>query len=704
MTIPAHLFNNPLVNPPVLPYGAPPYGLIEAAHIIPAIEWAIDRQKADIVAIRNDPALPTFENTAEALEFSGSDLTRIEGIVSTIFFSKTSDQLRAIKEIVDEKTTKAGNDIWMDDVLFARLDALHAIRASLGLTPEKNRLLEKQHRGFVDTGVNLDPVKKQRVKAISERLSVLANQFRKNEAESTAAFEKYIDDPADLDGVAQDVLDQMAKDAADAGQPGKWLVKLDPSPAPLLKYCKNRALREEIFRASYNIAAAAPYDNRPLALEMIRLQHEMAQIKGYKTYAAMTLSDQMAKDPQTVNNFISRALQVYRPAANEYVDKVRKFVQSEYPNDRITDLQAWDYRYYSNLYKEKNCQFDSRDFEKYLDLEKVLDGLRTHLKKQFGIELHDETARYSTYDPDVRVYEVHRKDGGGIVGLFYADYYARGKAKNSGAWMQEVRSRCSRHGIDMIPIVTNNLNFVKPLPGKPTFITLDDYITLYHEMGHGLHGLLSRSQYPSLAGTHVKTDWVEGPSQFQENFALQKEVLDTFAVHHDTQQRIPESLIKAANDYKYFDAGWQGLRQISFCLMDMKSYDVDPATIPSLDGINADVESLTGILPPVPGCQMAAFTHIFGGGYEAGYYSYKWAEVTDKHLFQVTTKNGLYDPAAMKLVEEHLYGSGDMRDPMESFIAMTGTKPDPDMLFRHEGLLPLAAPVFAAAPLPKPGP
>lgn len=701
MTIPAHLLQNPLVNPSTLPYGAPPFALIKPAHIEPAIDWALAKQTAEIDAIKNDPNPPSFANTSEALEAAGQDLSRIIGCLQPLFNSKTTDELRGIQKSIWVKLSQAGSDIFMDDVLFARVDAVHAARASLSLSGEENRLLELQHRIFVDSGVNLDPARKQRMREINERLTVLHSTFRENESKSNAAFSKLIDDVADLDGVPQKNIDKMAEDALNAGHPGKWLVTFDPSPTPILQYCTNRALREEVSDAYNNTAIDAPFDNRPLALEILQLCHEQAQIQGYATAADMILDDKMAKNQQNVYHLLDRLLAVYKPAAVKYVDEVGAFAAA-HPTHPCPDLQRWDYAFYSTQYKEQHCRFDSRDFEKYLEQGKVLEGLQTHLRKAFGIEMHDETAKYQTYDPDVKVFEVHRQNGGGIVGLFYLDLYARGEAKNTGAWMCELRSGAVRQGQWQIPIVSNDLNLMKPAEGQASYINLEDYITLYHEMGHALHGLLSRSQYGSLAGTNVKRDWVEGPSQFNENFALLKEVMDSFAVHADTGQPIPDSLIQAASDYNYFDAAYAGLRQVKFALMDMKCHGRDPALLQDVKEIEDEVDALTNVLPPARSNFLPSFTHIFCGGYSAGYYSYKWAEVIDKHLFHVATKNGAYDPASWKLIEDHLYASGNSVDPMDSFIAMTGTKPDPDMLLRHEGLLPPLAAASVAPGMPKP--
>ncbi len=703
MTIPAHLLNNPLVNPPALPYGAPAFALIKPEHIEPAVEWALEKQVAEIDAIRNDTSVPSFANTSEALEYVGQDLSRIIGFIQPFFNSKTDDELRAIERSISVKLTKASADVLMDDALFARVDAVYAARAGLNLSVEENRLLELQHRNFIDSGVNLDPAQKQRMREINERLSVLHNTFRENQTKSTAAFAKLIDDVADLDGVPQKNIDKMAQDALDAGHPGKWLVTFDPSPLPILQYCTNRALRAEVSDVYSNRAVDAPYDNRPLALEILQLSHEQALIQGYATAADMILDDKMAKNQKNVYDLLDGLLAVYKPAAVQYIDDVKAFAAT-HPVHPCADLQRWDYAFYSTQYKEKNCQFDSLDFEKYLEQGKVLDGLQTHLQKALNIEMRDETAKYQTYDPDVKVYEVHRQNGGGIVGLFYLDLYARGEAKNTGAWMCELRSGAMRQGQWDIPIVSNDLNLMKPVAGQSTYINLDDYITLYHEMGHALHGLLSRSKYASLAGTNVKRDWVEGPSQFNENFALLQEVMDTFAVHADTGQPIPVSLIQAASNYNYFDAGYAGLRQVKFALMDMKCYGRDPSVLKDVKEIEDEVAVLTDVLPPSRVNTLPSFTHIFCGGYSAGYYSYKWAEVIDKHLFHVATRNGAYDRAAWQSIETHLYASGNMVDPMDSFIAMTGTKPDPEMLLRHEGLLPplATAPAVQRPPVLKP--
>ncbi|HEY0901038.1 MAG TPA: M3 family metallopeptidase [Micavibrio sp.] len=715
MAMTAPLLNNPslnpLINPPVLPYGAPAFDVIKAADIEPAIDWAIAREIAELDAIKNNPAPPDFANTIEALDAAGRDLSRITSTVYTLFLSKTDDDLSAAQRAISPKLQNLSSDIWMDDVLFARVDAVYQARASMNLSTEKNRLLESQHRSFISNGVHLDPAQKQRAKDIATRLGDLSIQFRENVNKSRAAYSKVIDDVADLAGLPQKFIDKMADDAHEAGHPGKWLVSFNPSPVPLLTYCDNRALRQEVKEAYERLANDAPSDNRPLAMEILQLSHELAQMHGYATAADQTLDDMMAKNQHNVYDLLHRLLQVYKPAAVQYIDEVKAFAAA-HPAHPCPDLQSWDYAYYSTQYKEQRCQFDSRDFEKYLEQGRVFDGLQTHLQKAFGIEMRDQTATYPTYDPDVKVFEVHRQNNGGIVGLFYLDLYERGAAKNGGAWMSAIRDSYVDQGQRVIPSVTNNMNLMKPVGGAPTYMNLDEYITLYHEMGHALHGLLSRAQYASLAGTNVKRDWVEGPSQFNENFALLQEVVDTFAVHGDTGQPLPDALLRAAHQYNNFDAGYAGLRQVKFALMDMACYGRDPALISSTKDIEDDIGALTNVLPATAGEMLPAFTHIFGGGYSAGYYSYKWAEVIDKHLFAVATQQGNYDPASWALIEEHLYASGNTADPMDCFIAMTGTKPDPDMLLRHEGLLPARAPVAGAAailppkkpvpPVPKP--
>ncbi len=699
--IPASLQNNPLVNPPALPYGAPAFDQIKAAHIEPAIDWAIAKEIAEVDAIKNDPAVPNFANTAEALEATGRDVSRIIGAVSVFFYSKADDDFRDVQKKIYAKLQKLTDDIWMDEVLFARVDAVYQARATLGLSVEENRLLEHQHRAFLQRGVNLDPAQKQRVREIGERLSDLNLEFLGNANKSRAAYSKLIDDVRDLDGVPQKFIDKMAEEAKDAGHPGKWLITFNPSPYFILQYGTNRALRQEVSQAYNNLATQAPHDNRGIAHEMLKLSHERANIYGYATAADHTLDDMMAKNQQNVYDLLHGLLKVYKPAAEKYIDEVKAFAAA-HPTHPVNDLQPWDYSFCSRQYKEQSCQFDSRDFEKYLEQGRVLDGLQTHLQKAFGIELRDESAKYPAHDPDVKVFEVHRQNNGGIVGLFYLDLYERGDAKNGGAWMSAVREGYVENGQRLIPIVTNDLNLMKPVGGQPTYMELDDYITLYHEVGHALHSLLSRAKYASLAGTNVKRDWVEGPSQFNENFALLKEVVDSFAVHADTGQKMPDSLLAAANKYNYFDAGYNGLRQVKFGLMDMACYGRDPALIQATREIEDEIGKLTDILPPSGGEMLPTFTHIFSGGYSSGYYSYKWAEVIDKHLFHEATRNGNYDPAAMKLIEEHLYASGNTVDPMDCFIAMTGTKPDPDMLLRHEGLLPAAGTNPAARPATSP--
>jgi len=676
---------NPLLEPSKLPYGAPPLDSVKVEHFLPAQKIGIEEAKRDIDAIKNNKSPATFENTIEALEFAGRTLSRVMTVFGNISAANSSDEIRAIETPLKVAATKHGNDIMMDADLFKRVKDVYDQRDSLKLSGEQRMLLEETYKGFVRSGALLDETQKARLREISERMTELRTEYKNNSLKSVAAYQKVIDDEADLAGVPERAKAAYREAAETAGMPGKFVIKLSPPPLDIMAYCENRALREEVSRALGNVAYKDAYDNTANAMEIAKLRHEAAGIMGFDSHAAYVLDNRMAKTPEAVQDFLSKNEKVYRPAAEEYLQKVKDYAQK---TDGITDFKPWDMAYYGRKLKEETFNLSMESLRPYFDLEKVLEGMRKHAEKLFNIDMTEVKGKYPVYHEDVKVYEVTDKKTGEMIGLFYGDYYARPGAKSGGAWMNTFRNRGIEDGENQFAIVTNVCNFQKPTKDHPTLLSLDEVRTVFHEFGHGLHALLARGDYTSLTGTNVKWDFVELPSQLQENWAKQKEVLDTFARHYKNGDLLPEDLIKKANDMDNFDAGYVGLRQTFLGKLDMAWHAGDPNTIKSVEELEDKLIAETWLFPRSAGPMSTSFGHIFSGGYSAGYYSYKWAEVLEADMFEEFEQKGLYDRATGDRLRDTIYAQGGTRDPMDIFKDAKGREPDPNALFRREGLLP----------------
>lgn len=684
---PADLSSNPLVNPPKLENGAPPFDLFKPEHYLPAQAYALTIARQQIEDIKSNRAAPTFENTVVALELSGQMAGRVMNMYGNIVGANGSDALRAIEDDLEEAAVKFSNDVSLDADLFKRVKAVYDQKDALSLTSEQATLLDRTYKGFVRGGALLDDAKKTELRDINEKLAKLYTAYEKNVLKSTAAYQKVVDDENDLKGLPDRVKAMYAHFAEEAGMKGKWLIKLSPPPIDIMEYAENRALREEIYRARTTIAAGGDaFDNHQNVLDIVNLRDRKAKLMGFENFAAFTLDERMAKTPDAVMEFLQQNQDVYRPAAEDYLDRVKAYADK---TDGQKDVQSWDFSYYSRKMKEDAFQMSMEEVRPYFDLEKVLDGIRQHAEKLFNIEMTETKGKYPVYHEDVKVYEVKDKKTGDMIGLFYADYYARAGAKRNGAWMSTFRKRgLTDEGDNEFSIVTNVCNFPKPTKGHPSLLSLDDVRTVFHEFGHGLHALLAQGNYRSLTCTSVKRDFVELPSQLQENWAREKDVLDGFARHKDTGAPIPAELIKKIQDMENFDAGYRGLRQTFFGILDMKWHTADPATIKNLEAFEDAVIADVGVPARVAGPQSTAFGHLFAGeGYSAGYYGYKWAEALDADVFSAFEKNGLYDQKTAQRLRETIYAKGGTEDPMELFKAMMGRAPDPSALFRREGLL-----------------
>ncbi len=676
------LSNNPLINPPKLPYDAPPLDIVKTEHFLPAIKAAVAEARAEVEAIKTNPAAPSFDNTIVALENSGKTMSRVGSIFSNLSSSNADDALRAIEEEFEIEMVKFGNDVSLDPVLFARVKAVYDNRTAFNLTPVQNRLLENSYKGFVRGGALLDEAGKQRLREISEKMSELTTKYAQNVVKSTAAYERVIDNEAELAGLPERVKNNY-KSAADAkGLTGKWLIKLSPPPVDIATHAENRALREEIYRARLNVAYKGEFDNSAIALDIVRLRFERAKLLGFETHADFVLAERMAKNRKTVEDFLATNKVAYRAAAEAHKREVEDFARKQGFSETF---QPWDFAFYERMLQEEKFSLDVEALRPYFELNNVLKGMFAHAEKLFGIKISEQPdGKYPVYHADVKVYEVTDAKTGEMLGPFYTDFYARAGLKRGGAWMSSFRERAG----DQVPLITNNCNYEKPGDGSPVLLSFDEVTTMFHEFGHGLHGLLAKGPYGSLNGTNVKWDFVELPSQVQENWARSKAVLDTFAAHHQTGEKLPADMIQKLIEMENFGAGFFGLRQTFLGALDMAYHGVDPSTITSIEEVEDRIVAETQLFPRVAGPMSAAFGHIFAGGYSAGYYSYKWAEVLDADVFAAFEKSGdLYHPdLAAKL--RKLYESGDNEDPAILFENLMGRGPDAEALFRRQGITP----------------
>ncbi|MBU0860182.1 MAG: M3 family metallopeptidase [Alphaproteobacteria bacterium] len=678
---------NPLLSKTYLPNKALPFDRVTPRDIKAAIIAGMEEGSAEIAAIADNKDAPTFANTIEAIEFSGETLSRAQSTFGALLGAQKTPELSKIEKQLQPLMSAYGAQIIMNDKLFARVKAVYEARDTLALDDDQRVLLDKTYRSFAASGAALPKAKKQRMQDINLRLSQLSTQFRDNVTASTKAWSKLITDEADLDGVPARVKEQLKHAAKEAGHPeGTFLIRLAPSPGAIMSYGTNRSLREEIYKASASVANSGQYDNRPVIMEIVKLRHEKANIMGYKTYAGMILEDRMAQTPQVVEDFLAKNLQTYKAAA----DLESKAVKDLAAADGLTEFKPWDSAMYSRKLQERDYKLDTELLRPYFALDKVVDGLFAHAEKLFNIGFSPADSKYPVYDPSMQVFEVHDKADGSLVGVFYTDYYARPGLKRDGAWMNAFQSAGQNAAGKMdVPHVINVCNYDPPVPGKQTLLSLRDVTTMFHEFGHGLHGLLGKGRYPSLTGTSVKWDFVELPSQLQENWVLQKEVLDSFAVHNETGKKMPAALIAKVRAVNNFGAASAGRRQTFLGMLDMAWHNNNPSKINNVEEHEEKISKLTGIFNPAAvGTQSTGFGHIFAGGYAAGYYGYKWAEVLDADIFATKFEGNLYDRKNADELRAKIYAAGGSRPPMELFVDYMGRQPDPEALFKREGLLP----------------
>jgi len=660
-----------------------PFSLIKNEDYLPAFQEAIAMAKAEIDAIVTNAENPTFENTIEELSYSGDTLDRLSSIFFNLNSAETSDEMQKIAQQVSPLLSEFGNDVRLNTALFAKVKTVYDQRASLNLNPEQATLLDKQYKSFSRNGANLPEDKKNQLREIDKELSKLSLQFGENVLAETNAFELHLTDEKDLAGLPEGTI-EAARSLAKAQEKEGWIFTLDhPSYIPFVTYADNRELRKKMAIAfGARCFQNNEFDNQEIVLKIAKLRFERANLLGYKTHAHFVLEERMAESPEKVLSFSNDLLAKAKPAAQKEFDQLSAFAKDL---DGIDQLEKWDGAYYSEKLKQQLFNLDDEKLKPYFQLEKVLNGAFTIAKKLYGLTF-TEVFDIDKYHEEVTTYEVTDKNNE-LIAVFYADFFPR-KGKRNGAWMTSFKSQYIKDGINERPHISNVCNFTKPTETKPSLLTFNEVTTLFHEFGHGLHGMLANTTYPNLSGTSVYWDFVELPSQIMENWCYEPEALALFAHHYETGEVIPQEYVQKIKESASFQEGMATVRQLSFGLLDMGWHGQDPTNITDIKSFENEQFASTQLYPDVKENAMStAFSHIFQGGYSSGYYSYKWAEVLDADAFEYFLEEGIFNTEVAKKFKENVLSKGGTEHPMILYKRFRGQEPKPDALLKRAGLL-----------------
>ena len=672
---------NPLLVESTAPHGAPQFTQITNEHYKPAFEQAVREARADIAAIVGNAQAPTFANTIEALEFSGRRLDRISNIFFNLNEAHTNDTMQALALELSPMLTEFSNDVSLDPKLFARVKAVYDRRESLGLNAEQRRLLEKTYKGFARSGAALSDEDKKIYRELTARLSELSLQFNQNSLAATNAFTLHVTDPAVVGELPDFVREGMAAEAKERGLDG-WVVTLQiPSMVPFMTYSSNRALKEKLWRAYNTRCVGGEFDNSAIVEEIADKRLQLAGLLGYETYADYVLEERMAESSPTVNAFLAELLDRAVEAARRDVETVAGYARAQ---GFDAELMPWDFGYYSEKLKHERYELSEELTKPYFQLENVRRGMFELANRLYGITLR-ENPEIPVYHPDVKAYEVFDADGS-FLAVLYMDFFPRA-SKRGGAWMTEFRQQGVENGVETRPLISVVYNFTKPTDSLPSLLTFDEVTTMLHEFGHALHGIFAAGTYPSLTGTAVYRDFVELPSQIMENWAYEKEFLDLFAVDYRTGEKMPAELIRRILDAKNYLAAYSHLRQVASGLCDMAWHSIsEPVKMPVVD-FEKKAIARAQVLPYVDGqCTSTSFGHIFSGGYAAGYYSYKWAEVLEADAFSLFKEKGIFDRETAASFRENILSKGGSEHPMKLYVRFRGHKPDTQALFDKMGI------------------
>ncbi len=671
------------MNPLLQDFNTAPFSKISEQDYKPAIQTAIEETKKEIDLIVSNSDTPTFENTTVALDFTGEKLGRITSIFFNLNSAETNDKIQKIAKEISPWLSEFKNDMILNEALFQRVKTVYDSKDGLSLTPEQSMLLEKQYKGFARNGANLNDVEKSTLRKIDAELSNLSLQFGENVLAETNAFEMHLTAEKDVAGLPESVKEAASQLAKENNKEG-WIFTLDyPSYIPFMTYADSRELRKKLAVAAGKKAFQKnDFNNEDVVLAIVKLRHQRANLLGYKTHAHFVLEERMAETPEKVLSFSNELLQKAKPAAQKEFEELESYAKKL---DGIDQLQKWDGAYYAEKLKKERYNLDQEILKPYFKLENVIDGVFTVASKLYDLQFK-EVFDIDTYHPDVKTYNVSDIDNN-FIAVFYADFHPR-KGKRNGAWMTSYRPQQIKNGINERPHVSIVCNFTKPTNTKPSLLTFNEVTTLFHEFGHALHGMLANTTYNSLSGTSVSWDFVELPSQILENWCYEKEALELFAKHYETGETIPMEYVTKIKESASFHEGMQTLRQLSFGLLDMSWHSQDPSKITSVKEFENQAFSETKLYPDVKeNCMSTAFSHIFQGGYSAGYYSYKWAEVLDADAFEYFLEKGIFNKEVATKFKENVLSKGGTEKPMDLYKRFRGKEPKPDALLRRAGLL-----------------
>lgn len=673
---------NPLLDKWNTPFETPPFDIIETAHFKPAIEVAINSASLEINSITENPDSPTFENTIAALDLSGEILGRISAILFNLNNAQTNKDLQLVAQEVSPLLTRFSNDITLNEKLFVRIQKINESKDITGLNTEQKILVERKFRNFMLGGAGLKEEEKRRFREISEELATLSLRFEENVLEETNSYELHLTDKIDLKGLPESLI-EMASDEAKNKEKSGWVFTLHfPSYIPFMQNSERRDLREKMFRAySTRAFRGNTFDNSYNTIKIANLRLEIAQMLGFNNFAGMILGDRMADTPAKVETFLEELYTASKPSALRDYNNIRDFAKSI---GHSGSIERWDWAFYSEKLKKKLYDIDDEVLRPYFSLEKVESAIFGLAKSLYGIRFI-QNDKIPVYHQEVKAYEVYDENES-FLSILYIDYHPR-SGKSGGAWMTSYREQRIVNRTEVRPFISIVANFTRPSDTRPSLLSFNEVTTFLHEFGHSLHGMLSKCTYESLSGTNVARDFVELPSQFMENFAFEKEWLNTWATHYQTGEKIPIEIIRKIKEASTFNEGYASYRQLGFGFLDMAWHSITKPVEMSVSDFEKIPLEKTELFPEVKGLNMStSFGHIFGGGYAAGYYGYKWAELLDADAFSYFTETGIFNPKTAASFRKNILEKGGTEKPAVLYRNFRGKEPSIEALLRRSGL------------------
>ena len=674
------------VNPLLVTYKTPhqtiPFNEIKTEHYFPAFEEAMKQHMQNVDAIINNPDVATFDNTIVALEHSGALITKVSSPFYNLLSSETTDELQDIAEKISPIVTEHSNSINLNEKLFARVKTVYLQKDKLKLTPEQQMLLKDTYEGFTKSGANLSDADKAIYRELTKELGLLTLQYGQNVLKETNKFSLLITNKTLLTGLPDDFLQVLASNAKKAGKEG-WLLNLKATCyVPFMKYAENRDLRRELYMANTSkCMIGGEFDNRENVRKIVNTRLKIANLLGYKSYADYELVDRMAENKTNVYDLLDKLLKAYKPEAEKEYNEVQDYATK---NGAYFTIQPWDWSFYSEKLKDEKYAVNDEMLKPYFELENVKKGVFGLATRLYGIKFIRNT-KIPVYNPEVCAYDV-TDENGKFLAVLYTDFHPR-EGKRAGAWMNDFKAQSMVGTLDSRPQITVVMNFTRPTDTKPALLTYDELKTFLHEFGHSLHGMLTKCTYESLSGTNVYRDFVELPSQIMENWASEKEFLDGFAKHYQTGEKIPAELIQKIKATENFNIAYSCLRQLSFCYLDMGWHTLETPFTENVIDFEKQQMASTQVMPMVPNTGMSpTFSHIFSGGYAAGYYSYKWAEVLDADAFSVFSKNGIFDKKTANSFRQSILTKGGTEHPMILYKRFRGQEPTIDAILKRDGI------------------